>query len=539
MREITGGQAVIETLVNSGVEKIFGIPGIHNLAIYDAIYDLGIDHISSRHEQGAGFMALGYARTSGKPGVALVITGPGLGNIATAMGQAFHDSVPMLVISSQVETSALDYRSGYLHEMKNSTFFASSVSKESRCIEHAWQIPGALRDAYRLSVSGRPGPVHVEIPLDILQDVYTHADPVIVETAEKKSVHPADDNAVRDLIKESVNPIILAGGGSAAASAEVRMFSEQLAIPVVSTCAGKGVMDERHPLSLGCRLHFPPVQSMLSESDLVIALGTELSPTDFWERSLTLGKKLLCINTDPGAFYNQRTADIGIKGDVREVLGRYLEMDMELPVAPEERYRRVDDALKDSRAMLSEISGINMELPLILSVLEQVRSVLPPEGIFWTDMATPSYIGISEYQAREPLTFLHPVGFGTLGVALPGAIGSIVSSPERKVCAMAGDGGFQFTLQELAIASELQLPLPVILWNDRGYGEIKRNQSQKSPSRVIAVDHEGIDFQALAKAYHMRGIRLGSVESLGELLAESLESKGPTLIEIDVKECLE
>lgn len=542
MHRKTGGEVIIDALQLEGVERIFGIPGIHNLAVYDAIHDSRMKHVAARHEQGAGFMAIGHARTTGKPGVALVITGPGLANIATPMGQAYHDSVPLLVISSQVETSARHYRSGYLHEMKNSTYFASSVTKSSRCIDHGWQIRNAISEAYRLAGSGRPGPVHIEIPLDILQNVIEESDidscNVAAEPDRVSSFLSEDVEEVINLLKEAENPLILAGGGAATASREVRQLCEQLAIPTVTTCAGKGVIDERDPLSLGCRLHFPSVQKMLLESDLVLALGTELSPTDFWQRSLTLGKKLVCVNTDPAAFYNQRTADIGIKSEVKFFLSRLLKEELDLPSEPEERYRRVDEAIREARNSLPAVTGMDKELDLVSEMLKKIRSQIGDKGIFWADMTSPAYIAVSEYQTYDPFTFLHPVGFGTLGAAMPGAIGTLLATSGRRVCALAGDGGFQFTLQELAVASELKLPLPIIIWNDCGYGEIRRNQSSREPARIIAVEHTSLDYLALAKAYNMEGMILDSLENFEEVLEESFERKGPTIIEIKVKECL-
>lgn len=531
-----GGELVVQTLEKLGVDHIFGIPGIHNLDIYDYLMNSSITNIASRHEQGAGFMADGYARISGKPGVALVITGPGLTNIITAMGQAYHDSIPMLVISSQIETSALHYRSGYLHELKNSTQLVSSVSKESRRIEDHSMIEGAISQAYHLALSGRPGPVHVEIPLDILGSEQRVSRSNAFQGQKEPVLSPGFIRETVQKIMGSKAPVILAGGGAVNSGREITRMAEKLSAPVLMTCAGKGVVSEDHPLSLGSRMHFPVVQKYLEQSDLVIALGTEFSPTDFWKRNIQMGKELICVNLDPASFYNQRTCNIGIEGDVTAVVQALLDSGLD---NRGDRHRVMEDVseLKEKCTLsLEEVTGMGMELPSMISALGVIRECLPDDGTLWTDMTSPAYVGISEFSSPMARSFLHPVGFGTLGMALPAAIGSKTACPEKAVCVLAGDGGFQFTLPELAVAAELGISLPVIVWNDCGYGEIRRNQISRHPDRTIAVDHKGLDYTALAKAYGIKGETVYSLDDLSSVLARAFWERGPTLIEIKVEE---
>jgi len=533
-----GGEIVVRTLEGLGVDAIFGIPGIHNLDIYDSLVRSSIRHIGARHEQGAGFMALGYARTKGKPGVALTITGPGLSNIFTAMGQAFHDSIPMLVISSQIESSALNYRSGYLHELRNSTIMASSVAKESRIIQSHQDIALSIQQAYHLAMSGRPGPVHLEIPLDILGEIF----PVSESSFEYPLISAVpcqgEISKALEMIKASSSIVIIAGGGARMVSSQVTALSELLNAPVVQTCAGKGIMDEAHPLCLGSRIHFPPVQDLIEKSDLVIAVGTELSPTDFWKRSLSFKRSVITINEDPSAFFNQYSADLGIRGDAGIVLQAILDS---MPVPERQEVKTpemVRELIRESRGLLKTVTGINEELPGLLATVSTLRENLGDQTILWTDMTGLAYIGISEFKVSSPGLFEHPVGFGTLGVALPAAIGSLVSSPEREVCVFAGDGGFQFTLPELAVAAELKHSLPILIWNDSGYGEIRRNQRARSVNTNIAVDHSSLDYIALGKAYGIQAVSVASQEDLSKALKKARILQAPMIIEIVAEEVL-
>lgn len=531
-----GGELVVRTLEKLGVDVIFGIPGIHNLDIYDSLAESSIRHVGARHEQGSGFMALGYARMSGKPGVALTITGPGLTNIITAMGQAFHDSVPMLVISSQIETSALNCRSGYLHELRNSTILASSVAKESRIIRSHQDIPLSIMQAYHLAISGRPGPVHLEIPLDILGE----SSPVVLTDLQypQASAYPHKDEIGRavQLISSSSSPIMIVGGGARKASEEVTGLSDFLKAPVVQTCAGKGVMDEGHPLCLGSRLHFPPVQQCIEKSDLVIAVGTEFSPTDFWKRTLNIRGSLLVINEDPSSFFNQLSADLGIRGDAGIVLRSILDLLQGTEIINTNPADMIRTVIEESRAVIGQVTGTGGELPGLLRAVTTLREHIPPEGTLWADMTTLSYIAISEFPVSSPGLFEHPVGFGTLGAALPAAIGSVMADPRKEVCLLAGDGGFQFTLPELAVAAELQHSLPIMIWNDKGYGEIRRNQKARKSSRNFAVDHRSLDYLSLGKCYGIHAVTVSSLEALSTALREAWKRNSPMLIEMIAEE---
>lgn len=539
MEKLTGGKIVVKTLEELKVDTVFGIPGIHNLDIYDALLESNIKHVTARHEQGIGYMADGYARITGKPGVALVITGPGLTNILTAMGEAYHDSIPMVVISSQIPTWALGQRIGFLHELKNSTILAKSVTKESRTVLTHADIPSYIKEAYELANSGRPGPVHVEIPLDILQESIDeeYIDFFINVPKKNTPFFDFDEQILLNVLNEvnrAKKPVLIVGGGGWRATKEIINLAETISAPVIQTAAGKGIMDETHPLCIGTRIHFPIVREYLQNSDLVIAVGTELSPTDLWEMPLEIGGKLIQIDLDAANFNRNYPADIGLKGDARYLLNNLInKIKKERQINPQV-VKKVTEMKNNSRKQLSEVTGVSEDLEIIKDMLQAIRSQLPNEGILFTDMTTPAYIGLSEFTVYQPRTYIHPVGFGTLGFALPAAIGAKIAEPQRAICVLAGDGGFQFTMPELAVACSEKISLPIIIWNDNGFGEIRRNEEARHPGQRIAVDHENPDFINLAKAYGIKGRVVRSPEELKDTLQQAFKEEKPMFIEIKV-----
>ncbi len=533
MNKITGSKILVNTLEKLKVDRIFGIPGIHNLDIYEAMIDSNIHHITARNESGAGFMADGFARSTGKPGVALVITGPGLTNIMTPMGQAFHDSIPMVVISSQVPTTFLDQGAGFLHELKNSTIMVKSVAKESRTVLSADAIGVYLEEAYYLSMTGRPGPVHIEIPMDILREL---VDDMEVPNRNLKFSNPVinEDYIIKasDIINTSKTAMLIVGGGAVNCGKEILELANKISAPVIQTTAGKGIVDETHALCIGSRLHFDAVKDMLMETDVVIAIGTQLSPTDLWEVPLSLHGTLIQIDIDPGQFNRNYRADIGIKGDARDVLNALIS---------KLNYREIDgvdhkvsEIIVKTGQQIKKLTGMEDSMDFIKEMLEAIRRILPKDGILCTDMTTSSYVAISEFPSYMERTFLHPVGFGTLGHALPAGIGAKLANPEKVVLVLEGDGGFQFTMQELSCAIEEGISLPVIVWDNGGFGEIRRNERARNFSKNIAVDNSNPNFLKLADAYGIRGFSVSNGKEMEEALIQAIEIEGVSLIVVNV-----
>lgn len=526
-----GGSAVIKSLEDYGITTIFGIPGIHTLEIYKALAGDSIRHITPRHEQGAGFMADGYARVTGLPGVALVITGPGLTNILTPMAQAYHDSIPMLVISSQTPRDSLDIRRGALHELLESSKAAKAASKESIRVQKADDIYPVIHEALDLSIKGRPGPVHVEIPLDLLSAGITESYDSCSKTAETENGFIEDLGKASEIINAARRPVIILGGGAWPVSKDFLVIAEKIAAPVLQTAAGKGIVDERHPLCLGTRLHFPCVREYLARADAVLAAGTELSPTDLWSDRLEADSGIIHLDIDEANFGVNAPLELGIKADIKSAVPVLLEK-LNYKKGRKQAEREVFELISASRKDVSQVTGLGDELPMMLEMLDGIRKALPEDGILFTDMTGSAYAGLSEYPAYKQGTYFHPVGYGTLGHALPAAIGAKIASSEKPVCVLAGDGGFQFTLPELAVARQENIPLPIVIHNDGGFGEIRRAEKTFMPGRRIAVDHWNPDFAALAGAYGLEGRRVRTGLEVGRAVSEALNERKTILIEM-------
>ena len=524
----TGAEIFVKKLEKLGVDTLIGIPGVQKLKIYKALLKSKINAITVKNESGAGFMADGYARLSSKTGVALTITGPGLTNILTAMGQAYQDSVPLLVISTQLPSLIKNQNTGTLHELRNSTIMASSVSKESRCIESIDQIETILKEAYTLTQSHRPGPVHVEVPLDILDQVY---DCEITDYSYKQNLQFNLDKveAAIKMINQSKKICLIVGGGAVTASEEITKLSEVLSAPVLSTAAGKGVISDKNPLSLGGRLHYPPVNDFINNQDCVIAIGTQLAPTDLWDSKLNLDGKLIQIDLDSDQFYRYPQADIGLLADAKTLITYILNKLTQKELV---RGIEVNQLIKQSKSILEDISGNHTSLPMACEFCELMSSFIEDDTYLYADMTTAAYIGISEIVSTHPRSFMHPAGFGTLGYSLPAAIGAKFVNKQEKIIALIGDGGFQFTMQELAVAVENNLNLPIIIWNNDGYGEIKRNEEYMGFDTFIAVDSKPIDFMQLAEAYNIPASRPTNIKELQKAIDNAFKETKPTIIEV-------
>ncbi|MFE7618692.1 5-guanidino-2-oxopentanoate decarboxylase [Streptomyces sp. NPDC057496] len=536
--DLTGGEVLVRALAAHGVTRAFGIPGTHNLEIYRHLAAHRIDHVNPRHEQGAGYAADAYARVSGRPGVAITTTGPALLNIAAAVGQAYSDSVPLLVVSPGMPLRHPRQSTGLLHETHGRAEVLRDVAAVSHRVSSVEEIGAAVARAFTLFRTRRPRPVHIEIPLDLLTAVEP-AGPV--RTAPPLSLSAADPDALAaaaGALRAAVRPGIVLGGGARGAAAECLRLAVELDAPVVTSANGKGIVAETHPLSLGVSLHSPAVRHWLAECDVVLAVGTELAESDLWEPLPELGGTLVRADIDPAQMYAGPPADIPLVGDARHTLRALLAA---LPGADPARpgahqsveasrtvaAHRTVAALRGERN--AESRGRDAHL---LPYLAAIGSVLPANAVLTSDSAQCCYYGALPHLPITPEgRYLHPTGFGTLGYALPAAIGAKVADPTRPVVALSGDGGLQFSVQELATAVESGHPLPVVVFDNGGYGEI-RDEMVSRGDRPTAVDLPRVDLPALARAYGGHGTRADSPEALAAALRRALDTPGPTLITV-------
>ncbi|WP_105101425.1 5-guanidino-2-oxopentanoate decarboxylase [Microbulbifer pacificus] len=523
-------QTLMHLLRQYHVDTVFGIPGVHTIELYRGLPGSGLTHITPRHEQGAAFMADGYARASGKPGVCFLITGPGVTNAATAMAQAYSDSIPMLVISAVNRREDLGTGRGRLHELPRQQDVTRGFCVWQHALTSAEQLPEVLARAFQVMHAPRPGPVHIEIPIDLfpapMRNPLTHyraVNPTALPAAPAETIATA-----AQWLAEARSPVILLGGGAQAASAEATALSEKLAAPVFLSLAAKGIVDERHPLCGGANLSFSNVRERVENADVVLAVATELAETDrnLVRDNYRFNGKLIRVDLDPAQLVCNANPDLAICADARNALAQLSES---LPAADPERQQHttaeVEDLLYGCRQ--EWWPGSEERYPWVRAL----RDALPEDGVLVTDSTQLAYNtnhALKLFQPRSHITCT--TGYGTLGFALPAAIGAALSSP-RPVIALIGDGGIMFTLGELAAAVEQQLALPILVWNNSGYGEIRDFMDQ------AVVEQEGVnlrapDFVALARAFGAEGCRISKPEQLNSAVLEAFARKGPTLIEI-------
>ncbi|MFQ5786192.1 MAG: 5-guanidino-2-oxopentanoate decarboxylase [Alphaproteobacteria bacterium] len=519
----TCGQAVIALLEAYGVDTVFGIPGIHTLELYRGLAGTGIRHVQPRHEQGAGFMADGYARASGRPGVCLLITGPGVTNAATPIGQAYSDSVPMLVLSSVNATADLGMGRGRLHEITSQEAVTAPLTAFSRTALDAGEVPNLMAQAFAVFRNARPRPVHISLPLDVLKAPAGFG-------AEAREIAPPPISApeavaaAAERIAAARRPVIIAGGGTVDCGAALAALAEQIGAAVIPTTAAKGVMADDHPLCLGATLSTAPTRALLESADLVIAVATELSETDSWIRRLPIKGRLIRIDIDPAAVQRDYPAEVAIVGDAGPALAA---IDAALGEIAGGGF--ADGELDAVRRAHDDAAA-----PLLrkhVKVLDALRTALPDDAMVANDMTQIAYTGNARFPCRRPRSWFHPNGFGTLGYALPAAIGAKLSAPERAAVALVGDGGFLFTATELGVAVELDLPVAVVLWNNDGLGQIRDDMIERGIA-PIGVSPRNPDYLKLAEAFGARATRPDSLEGFAAAVGAALAADGPTLIEV-------
>jgi 5-guanidino-2-oxopentanoate decarboxylase len=517
------GQAAIALLESYGVDTVFGIPGVHTLEFYRGLATSRIRHVAVRHEQGAGFMADGYARASGRPGVCVLITGPGMTNAATPIGQAFSDSVPMLVLSSVNATDDLGKGRGRLHEITSQQAAIAPLTAFSRTIRKADDLPAAMADAYRVFERSRPRPVHIEVPLDVLAG----AAPATLErkdAGKPGAPDSAEIAAAATLIAASKRPVIIAGGGIVDEGKRLVQFAEHIGAAVIPTVAAKGVMPDSHPLSVGSSLSRDHTQAFLKAADLVIAIATELSETDSWVDRLPISGKLIRIDIDAGNLHRDYRPDVAVLADAGMAL-RALLAELGPGQANGIDAGEIAALRRKNRDSLAPLQRKHAR------VLDALREVLPADGIVATDMTQIAYTGCYHFTCDRPRCWFHPLGYGTLGYALPAAIGAKLATPQRAVVAMAGDAGFLFTVQELATAVELKLPIAILLWNNDALGQIAEGMTDIGIPE-IGVRQKNPDFIALGQAFGCRTARPANLDEFKNQLTAAFKADGPTLIEL-------
>jgi thiamine pyrophosphate-dependent acetolactate synthase large subunit-like protein len=518
-------EAIVAALEAHGVELAFGIPGTHTLSLHGAVARSRIRHVAPRHEEGGGYAADAYARTRGRPAVCLVTTGPGTTNLMTAAATAFHDSVPMLILTPGMPTDVEGEDAGFLHQVKSQSGAMDNLVAWSRRVGSAADAVAAIDDAFAHFGGRRPRPVHVEVPLDVLEGDRT--DRVADPSARAAPAPPAAQQveAAAAILAAAEDPWLLLGGGSVDAAAEARALAERLDAPVLTTVKGKGVVPESHPLSAGASLRLAPAREALAGADAVVAVGTEIAESDLWTRSLSFGGKLIRVDVEPEQLTKNARPTVAVRGDAAAAMTALAERS---PAAARRHGAERAAALRAEVAPLVERDGADFAL-----LHRVLRATLGPDAVVTGDSSRVSYYGtIHQLPLERPRRFLYPVGYATLGYSLPAAIGAKLAGAPQAI-AIDGDGGFVFTATEIATAAQLRLCVPVVVFDDGGYGEIRAEMLARGVP-PIGVDMEPVDFPALSRALGGAGEWIPYEETpLSEALARALERPGPTVLAID------
>ena len=518
------GEAIIELLEDYGVDTVFGIPGVHTQEFYRGLSKSRIQHVLTRHEQGAGFMACGYARASGRPGVCVLITGPGVTNAATALGQGYADSLPVFLLSSENATHTLHKGYGELHEISDQAAVTRPLTGYNALARSVPDVPVHIEAAFESFSAGRPRPAHVAVPIDLLEQT-VECRWTAQLSRRSTEVEDKEIKAAAALIEQSSRPLICVGGGAVEAGAEVRALAERLGAPVLSSHAGKGLLPSGHPLNAGSAMHLAGGHSLLSDSDTLIAIGTELAWTDSFVDELPIRGKVVRIDVDSSQFSGRYPASAGVQADAKSACAKLLAELGEGASNESDGRQRAASAQVQNNAERTALERRHQ------AVLFVVREMLPSNGILSADSSQITYTGQADFPVDTPRQWLYGAGFCTLGGALPEAIGAALACPDQPVMAIAGDGGFMFTLPELATAVELKLSLPVLVWNNDSLAQIKDGMVARG-FKPTGVDSINPDFLALGAAFGCATARPQSADELGESIRTALKAGRPTLIEV-------
>ncbi len=523
---VSGGEVVVASLAAHGVEVTWGIPGTHNLSIFDALGRYGIRTIATTHEQGAGYAADGYARTSRRPGVAIVTSGPAVYNAAAAIAQSYSDSVPVLLISPAMPRSLAvgGPGTGYLHEAKDQRGAMDRIA--AAClhpITHQ-QIADEIAFAFTYFSGRRPRPVHVEIPLDLLDE---RGDAVVRVIAIAPVAPAAPDliSAAAAQLVEAERVVIVVGGGAVGAADSVRQLAERLGAPVGSTINGAGVIAGDHPLSFGARLWAPSVANAVNTADVVLVIGSELGQSDLFNGPFAPMGRVIRLDIDADMADVNLSSELMITGDAKDSVASIVaEVDRLLgdqSKSPGEWVTRARAAVEESAR-----SNATRWLPWISAMQDSIDS----DAVIATDNAMCVYYGlIPNYVLRQPASLHFPTGFGTLGFTVPVAIGAAVAAPDRQVVGISGDGGLLFTVTELATAAAEQLPIAIVVFDNSGYGEI-RNEMVDRGEAPLAVAAPPRDLVLLARGLGAKSLNVATPEELGAAIRAARTHPGPTVI---------
>lgn len=531
MPVMTGAQALIRSLAREGVEVIFGLPGVQIMDAFDALYhEPSIRLVPVRHEQSVTYMADGYARTTGKVGVGLVVPGPGALNAAAGLGTAYATSSPVLLVSGQMETSNLGQRRGALHEVEDQLEVFRPITKWNSRTTNLGDIPELVHTAMRHLTTGRPRPVEIEIPWDLLP-ASGNIELLEGEVFPKQPPEPADLRRAAELLAQAKYPLIWAGGGTREAdlSAELQELAQAIKAPVITTAQGKGALPEDHPLYLGT-FYFGhgPGYLALPRADVILAVGSRLHLVPKTPWTIQPHQKLIQIDADPEEVGRNYPPAVGITADGRLGLqGLLAELGGKTRSSA---WTEVDIAAMRQQSY-QEIKAMS---PLQVGIIETMRRELDDDAIMVSGTTEIGYWSHLAFPVLRPRSYLTSGYFATLGYAFPTALGAKVGNPDRQVVATIGDGGFMYACSELATAVQEGINVVTLVFNNNSLGASYGDQERRFGGRIIGTRLHNPDFAKLAEVYGATGMKLSSHEELGDALHHALATDGPVVIEVPI-----
>lgn len=527
---MTGGAAMVEGLLRNGVDTLFALPGVQLNHFFDAVYDKrnAIRVLNARHEQGAAYMAFGYAIATGRVGAFAVVPGPGILNTTAALSTAYGCSQPVLAITGQINAAAIDRGYGLLHEIRDQPGTLASVNKWVHRIDHPVDAPAAMDEAFRHLQGGRPRPVTVEMAMDMMGLESLVPAPEAAVEVRPPEADPDLIAAAAKMLGAAKAPMIFVGSGAYHAAAEVRALAEMLQAPVVAYQNGRGILDERHYLA---QVH-PAGNALWAECDVALSIGCRLQPERmYWGIDDDL--KVIHVDIDPTELTRVMAPTIGIVGDSALVTTALVDA---VPAHNPRRASREDEltALK-ARTHQHLVDGLGPQM----AFLEVIRDELPEDGFFVDEFTQVGYVARVGFPVYRPRTMVTPGYQGTLGYGFATALGVAAAHPDKKVISVNGDGGFMYTMPELASAVHHNLDIVAIVFADGHYGNVRRQQKLEHDGKVIASDLTNPDFVKLAESFGALGLRADGPEGLRAALKQAFKQRGPAIIEVPVGEFTE
>lgn len=524
MTTLTGGEAIVSGLVAHGVDTVFGLPGAQVYGLFDAFHQAQLKVIGARHEQACGYMAFGYARSSGRPGVFSVVPGPGVLNASAALLTAYGCNEPVLCVTGQVPTQFLGKGRGHLHEMPDQLATLRTYVKWADRIEHPGNAPATVARAFQEMTSGRRGPASVEMPWDIFTQ---RADVAAAQVLEPLPAPRPDPDMIRQaaaLIKSSKAPMIFVGSGAIEASAEILELAEMIDAPVVAFRSGRGIVSNAHELGLTMAAAY----KLWPNTDLMIGIGSRLElPTMSRWPYRPDGLKSIRIDIDPVEM-RRFISDTAIVADAKAATA---DLTAAVSKAGYSKTAGRRAAIREASATaLAEIQRIQPQM----AYLNILREVLPANAIVTDELSQFGFASWYGFPIYEPRTFITSGYQGTLGSGFPTALGAKVANPDKPVVAITGDGGFMFGVQELATAVQFNIGVVTLVFNNNAYGNVRRDQRERFDGRVVASDLVNPDFVKLAESFGVASARVTAPDQFRAAMEKALSHSGPYLISVEV-----